>query len=741
MATMTNLKTENLVDYDSIQRDLETEMKDLGFAAYTERLVERANTGSIPEKAALALTEAVFQKVYRKLEDHIDTQKMQRGGLRGFTKVFTELDRYTVAYLAVVQAVSILGGKNTKRTTFEAKIGGAISDYYKGVTGTALDKKTAHSMGAVLFTILEKCSLLGSKTVGKAQRSYVDAFPGDLVKKLAEAGLLGVGGAKAFPMVVPPKPWTNLTNGGYHTISNRFVRRAGPTQSRMLEANKPLAVMASVNKVQSVAWTVDTQVLGVVKELVAADWDEEKLTAAGVADDNMKDALKTLAKFGKLEGDKGDESRFVRTTAVIAVAERFAEFPSIWFPHNVDNRGRQYPISDSLSPQGGSVDKALLSFAKGQYLTAEGERWLSYHLANTYGHDKATPLFRFGWAEKNEELIARIVADPMANLKDWIAADDALGFLKACLAWSDHKAGRSVHIPVSLDATCSGIQLWSALLKDAEGAKSVNLSNTDTRHDFYTEVLEAVLANLKADESEQAKLVLTYVSDITRTVVKPPSMNYSYGIKIKGAAEALAKELEGSKFADEYKLLFWFAAYLLKTIGTVIKSSADGMAWLKTCVKASGLTPVSYVTPSGFTFVQESFKKEKARGFTVVVDGTGAIRPSFLIESDVRDTAKDSSSIAPNCIHSLDASLLALVINAFEADAPLMVVHDSFGTLPNEAGVLQQLILGTFEEMFKGDLLGDIHSQLTADTKVEVKKPVVGTWKSSDMRHNVYAFS
>jgi len=738
---MTAAKTAT-VDYVEIQRDLEIEMKDLGFKAYTDRLVERATTGSIPEKAALALTEAVFQKVYRKLEDHIDTQKMQRGGLRGFAKIFLELDRYTVAYLAVVQAVAILGGKNTKRTTFEATIGEAINVYYKTATGSSFDKKTSHSVGATLFGILEQCNLLGSKTVGKAQKSYVDAFPGELIKKLAEAGMLGAGGAKAFPMVVPPKPWTNLTNGGYLTISNRFVRRAGPTQSRLLEENKPLAVMASVNKVQNVAWTVDTQVLGFVKELVAADLDEDKLKyEAGVTEGNMKDALKTLAKLGKLGGGKGDESRFVRTAAAIAVADRFAEFPSIWFPHNVDNRGRQYPISDSLSPQGGSLDKALLSFAKGQYLTAEGERWWSYHLANTYGHDKAAPLFRFGWAKNNAELIARVAADPMANLKDWLGADDALGFLKACLAWADHKAGRSVHISVSLDATCSGIQLWSALLKDADGAQSVNLSDTDTRHDFYTEVLDAVVANLNADESDEAKLVLKYVADITRTVVKPPSMNYSYGIKIKGAAEALAKELNGSPLAEDYKTLFWFASYLLKTIGTVIKSSADGMAWLKTCVKASGLTPVSYVTPSGFTFVQESFKKIKARGFTVVVDGTGVIRPSFLLESDIRDTAKDSSSIAPNCIHSLDASLLALVTNAFEADAPLMVVHDSFGTLPNEAGVLQQLILGTFEEMFKGDLLGDIHSQLTADAKVEVKKPTVGTWKSSDMRNNVYAFS
>ena len=57
------------------------------------------------------------------------------------------------------------------------------------------------------------------------------------------------------------------------------------------------------------------------------------------------------------------------------------------------------------------------------------------------------------------------------------------------------KKVKKVHLPIFLDATCSGIQHFATILKDVELAKSVNVipDNTDTTdrvHDIYSEMIE-----------------------------------------------------------------------------------------------------------------------------------------------------------------------------------------------------------------------------------------------------------
>ena len=60
----------------------------------------------------------------------------------------------------------------------------------------------------------------------------------------------------------------------------------------------------------------------------------------------------------------------------------------IVFPHNLDFRGRAYPISPHFNHLGGDLTRSLFLFWDGKELGEEGLNWLKIQLANVYGVDK-----------------------------------------------------------------------------------------------------------------------------------------------------------------------------------------------------------------------------------------------------------------------------------------------------------------------------------------------------------------
>lgn len=70
------------------------------------------------------------------------------------------------------------------------------------------------------------------------------------------------------------------------------------------------------------------------------------------------------------------------------MAKAFKDCNKIYFPHNLDFRGRAYPIPPHLNHIGADLSRGLLLFAKGKELGENGLRWLKTHLANKMGKDK-----------------------------------------------------------------------------------------------------------------------------------------------------------------------------------------------------------------------------------------------------------------------------------------------------------------------------------------------------------------
>lgn len=86
---------------------------------------------------------------------------------------------------------------------------------------------------------------------------------------------------------------------------------------------------------------------------------------------------------------------------------------TFYLPHNLDFRGRAYPIPPHLNHIGDDLSRGLLVFADAKPLGERGLRWMKIHLANLYGYDKAMFDERVKWADDHMEQIVHSATNPL----------------------------------------------------------------------------------------------------------------------------------------------------------------------------------------------------------------------------------------------------------------------------------------------------------------------------------------
>ena len=109
---------------------------------------------------------------------------------------------------------------------------------------------------------------------------------------------------------------------------------------------------------------------------------------------------------------------------------------------------------------------------------------------------------RMQWAKDNESLIHRIAIDPIGRIADWEVADEPFQFLAACEEYNAcviECTRQFTHLPVAVDATCSGIQVLSGLARDKSAAKLVNVTPSDTAQDAYAVIAETSKPNIPVE--------------------------------------------------------------------------------------------------------------------------------------------------------------------------------------------------------------------------------------------------
>ena len=547
------------------------------------------------------------------------------------------------------------------------------------------------------------------------------------------------------PCVEPPRDWVSGTEGGFHTP--RMQRAApllvrGPASSRHLyrEAHMP-TVLAAVNALQRTAWRINDRVLDIVlrlaevggkstDEIVSPDYSSKPAPPDWLTPDSTEESRTAqqqqqfqawklrLAEWYTQRKISG--TRYNRFYAATRTATTFREEPALHFVYFADTRGRLYPYTYGVSPQGSDMQKALLEFATGKPLDSiEAVHWFLIHGANKFGFDKASLDERRQWAEERIPLCEHIARDPV-NHREWCEADKPLQFLAWALEvarWQQEGAEFLSHLPISMDGSCNGLQNLSAMLRDEVGGAATNLTANQHMADIYQIVADKTLARMAADRPEEAedesRRLRWLQHGVSRKVVKRTVMTTPYGVTQQSAQKYVVSDYLSQRTDTGFDRREWRGAalYLMRhlwpAIGDVVVKGRLIMDWLKKGSRKIAKSfpkneePVIWwVTPSGFPASQCYFEQEVHR-IRTHLHGEEKIR--IYTETDEPDVNNHTTGMAPNFVHSMDASHLHLTAAAAKEAGidSLAMIHDDYGTHAADAEKLYQIIREQFVSMYE----------------------------------------
>ncbi len=677
--------------------------------------------------------------------------------------------------------------------------------------------------GMILARIfVETTGLMEFKDVFKSKKRIIYLQPTKTFLELTENlnNKLEVLEPFFLPMVAEPKPWTDIFEGGYlspYLKRNKVIKNNNKAYLRKLKEYGTNRVFEALNTIQNTKWQINNEVLDVVKLL----WQEGKEVAGlpnredtPVPDypfpNQTKDTVlneREKSAVIKWKADtyeihkKNVATRSIRilTSQLLRIAEQFKGYEQIYFPYQMDFRGRIYPIPVLLHPQGSDLSKGLLRFARGKPITTkEAEDWFFIHGANMFGEDKVSYKDRVQWVNKQTEQILLNAKDPIEN-RWWTEADKPIQFLAWCLEFKRYKENPKLfetHIPIQLDGTCNGLQHYSALLRDETAGKAVNLINSDKPNDIYQTVADKLIEKLKGINDDRLGNYYTSLGrngnsydnthidnvdlcttnslcidtsianawlnlGINRKLTKRPVMVLPYGgtqLSCREYITAYLKENYSSEFLWEhfkignnpaecvYKVSVWLSHYLWESIRETLSSAIIGMDYLKALARAKLKydNAIEWVTPMGL-LIHQAYQKAKMHEIKTELFGK-TLKTRYRNDEGNIDKQRQLNGICPNFIHSLDASCLMLwLLKCKEKNIEaFMSVHDCYGTLAPDTAESAKLLREAFVEVYKRPILDDFEADLieTLPNDIELpEKPKAGSLDIEEVLKSDYFFN
>jgi len=249
------------------------------------------------------------------------------------------------------------------------------------------------------------------------------------------------------------------------------------------------------------------------------------------------------------------------------------------------------------------------------------------------------------------------------------------------------------------------------MLRDAEGGRAVNLRQSEEPSDIYTEVLKKTKDLLAKNQEPLAKV---WLDAVDRKLVKRPCMTFAYSVTSIGIRDQISSEMRKQRDGqflpghENWQAAAFLAPLVEEAIRLVVVRAAEAMDWLK---ELSGhMTkeeiPTSWVTPLGFPVVQP-YRKAKGKRFTVWFQGE-RLQLTLRVESKEVDKRKHALSVAPNFVHSLDATHLMMVVNRLHDEQvtdSYAVIHDSFGVHACDVDAMHYVIRDEFIKLYDEDVL------------------------------------
>lgn len=566
---------------------------------------------------------------------------------------------------------------------------------------------------------------------------------GSLVHQLNGERLVASVQPQLLPMLVKPRPWKNWKSGGYYYTQSTLIRsKDSPEQTAYLKAVSDAHAIDTVydglNVLGETPWTVNRPMFDVMSKV----WNSGKpfLDIPGVQEkltlipQPPREADPSVHREWKLKNkdlaNKFSSNRSTRCDSnyKLEIARAFLG-EKFYFPHNLDFRGRAYPLSPHFNHLGNDMSRGLLLFWNGKRLGPEGLKWLKVHLSNLFGYDKASLLERVQFADEHMEDIRQSAEDPLREGSWWMQAEKPWQILATCMELNEalkleNPEDFISHQPIHQDGTCNGLQHYAALGGDIDGATQVNLVPNDRPQDVYAHVAKLVVARLENAAAKGDEPAIILKDKITRKVVKQTVMTNVYGVTYVGATFQIDKQL--SNIFEDRKYSLELSKYLTKHVFGAVRELFQGahliQDWLGECAKRISksirsdvneksfkngnrpdfMTSVIWTTPLGLPIVQpyrETSKKQVTTNLqTVFISDPFGVNPV--------NARRQKAGFPPNFIHSLDAShMLLSAAECGKNNLDFASVHDSYWTHACDVDKMNVFLREQFIKLHEVDLI------------------------------------
>jgi len=676
---------------------------------------------------------------------------------------------------------------------------------------STLSKETTY-LGAYLLDLVIKSgiNIIEAKTIytkGKSAKFFV--YTEECFRMVLGSRDRLLSEYRKYPILItPPVDWTSFEgSGGYHTpeiyklsiIKTRDSNRGFLRQ--YFEKADVQQVYDTLNVLQGTAWKVNRKVYEVLDKVFqdnvldddapynnpyligrlpynaqleaedfvnAADYGE--VVTEGKYKGLPSEKMQMHEYFRDLEEQRditiSNTGKAIMFNLVIFNAKEYLDEEEIYFSYQYDFRGRIYPIQQHLQPQGKGEAKALLQFKDGVAITTSEELfWFLVHGANCYGFDKEEYEVRVEKIQAMTEDVVAIADNPLKHRRLWKDTDEPYLYLAWCFEYAEYLASPDTflsHIPIALDATCSGIQIYSGLLLDKEGAEAVNVVG-QVRNDIYQRVADKVnqylydndyptLLNYKIGTGEVHEQHTQAVGDslkgkITRKLTKSNTMTQPYSVTKYGMYEQLKAELVNMEKNNKKFWVgdMWITAKILtdlndRAIAETVKGARIGQEFLKEVTSEAVKKGrwVFYTAPiTKFPILQRIHRTKVERVQTPI--GKLSIRT----ETNILNPQKMVNGIAPNFIHGLDAALLSSTVLKLKADGctNFHLIHDSYGVPINQVSNLNLRVREAYVELFKQQPLQQWIKQVNPDFEERGNDIMINTLDLEEVMDSRYIFS
>lgn len=510
------------------------------------------------------------------------------------------------------------------------------------------------------------------------------------------------------PMLCPPQPWTTSRNGGYLLAKSDLIRLPQSAQQQMERIEKqPLnhlyPSLDSLNQLSSVPWRVNPDVLDVILK-VFKDGGNEKLDVpqlpssltAPTALDSELEQTKTQ-KFEHFRQKMVHRRKQAEMYSLwcdslyrLSLANHYRD-RVFWLPHNMDFRGRVYPVPPHLNHLGSDLARSLLVFHQKKKMGVDGFMWLKLHCINLTGLKKRDSVReRLLFAEQIMDDILDSADHPLDGRMWWAKSDEPWQTLSCCMEIakvlrSGDPENYESGFPIHQDGSCNGLQHYAALGRDSAGAYSVNLAPASVPQDVYSGVATLVEQARQRDEDAGNEVAKVLRGFVRRKVIKQTVMTTVYGVTRFGARLQIAKQL---KDIDDFpKDWVWRASTYLTartfdSIREMFTSTKEIQDWFTDCARLISSVcgqNVEWITPLGLPVVQPYNRYDKLHPSMAK---KAKLDDNFAIDTYGKpNIMKQKNAFPPNFIHSLDSSHMMLTsLYCEKAGLTFISVHDCFWT-------------------------------------------------------------